>query len=112
MYVYMFESKLFIIQGRRAPLQIGCYTRSRKVSEGESKAPNNLNHNFALQPERKIERTRTFKQEEIDFCRMTKAPFKDDIKSFKVKCAIFNQQLHIHHFYVVKWLVLIERLFK
>ena len=84
----MCESKLFNIQGRRAPLQIGCYTRSRKVSENESKAPNNLNHNFALEPERKIEKTRTFKQEEIDFCRMTKAPFKDDIKSFKVRCAI------------------------
>ena len=110
----MFESKSFIIQGRRAPLQIGCYTRSRKVSEGESKAPNNLNHNFTLEPERKIKKTRTFKPKEIDFCRMTKAPFKDDIKSFKVRCAILLHVCHCVSFlgYVIKWLVLIERLFE
>ena len=95
----MFESKLFIIQGRRAPLQIGCYTRSRKVSEGESKAPSNLNHNFTLEPERKIKKTRTFKPKEIDFCRMTKAPFKDDIKSFKVRCAILLHVCHCVSFY-------------
>ena len=107
----MFEPKLFIIQGRRAPLQIGCYTRSRKVSEGESKAPNDLNHNFPLEPERKIEKPRTFKQKEIDFCRMTKAPFKDDIKSFKVRCAIFKNNFMIIG-YAIKWFLLIERLFK
>ena len=81
-------------------LFIECST-SFKVSESESKAPNNLNHNSTLEPDRKIEETRTFKPKEIDFCRMTKAPFKDDIRSFKVRCAILLHVYHCVSFYVV-----------